>query len=72
MTEEKLAELMQRTDANQGKRFGLYGTMQRIRLYYQHEERDLVEIQSEVGEGTVITVWIPKEKGEEDAESISD
>ena len=63
--EDKLKELMSRNEENQGKRFGLYGTMQRISLYYHQEDRKLFDIRSEVGEGTVITIWIPKEKGEE-------
>lgn len=65
MTPEKLEELLSRTDENQSKRFGMYGTMQRIQLYYHQESRKLFDIKSEIGEGTVVTVWIPKEKGEE-------
>ena len=65
MPEEKIQELLQNSEKNQGKRFGLYGTMQRIGLYYHQENKKLFDIQSELGEGTVITVWIPKEMGEE-------
>lgn len=64
MPQEKVEELLSRTEENQGKRFGMYGTMQRIRLYYHQENRKLFDIRSEIGEGTVVTIWIPKEKGE--------
>lgn len=67
MKEEQLEQLMNRSDENVGKRFGLYGTMQRIQLYYHQEKKKLFEIKSELGEGTVITVWIPKEKDVENA-----
>ena len=72
MDQEKLDQVLNRTEDNQGKRFGLFGTIQRIHLYYQEEQKKLVEIQSEKGKGTVITVRIPKEKGEENAQRISD
>lgn len=58
--EEKLKNILSRSEDTPEKRFGLYGTIQRIQLYYQQE--GLVEIDSEVGRGTVITVKIPKEK----------
>lgn len=63
MEKEKLDKILYRTEDSPEKRFGLFGTMQRIQLYYQQE--DLVQIDSEVGKGTVITVRIPKEKDEE-------
>ncbi len=65
MEKEKLDFVLNRSEENQGKRFGLFGTIQRLRLYYQDEEEKLVEIWSEKGKGTVITIRIPKEKGEE-------
>lgn len=68
MTPEKLAEVTRRTEEKQHDRFGLFGTIQRINLYYQQEEKSLVDIQSETGRGTVITVLIPKEMGEQNAE----
>lgn len=63
MEKEKLDCLLYRTEDSPEKRFGLFGTIQRIQLYYQQE--NLVQIDSEVGKGTVITVRIPKEKNEE-------
>lgn len=63
MEKEKLDKILYRTEDSPEKRFGLFGTIQRIQLYYQQE--DLVQIDSEVGKGTVITVRIPKEKDEE-------
>ena len=63
MEKEKLDRILYRTEDSPEKRFGLFGTIQRIQLYYQQE--NLVQIDSEVGKGTVITVRIPKEKNEE-------
>lgn len=63
MEKEKLDRILYRTEDSPEKRFGLFGTIQRIQLYYQQE--NLVQIDSEVGRGTVITVRIPKEKDEE-------
>lgn len=63
MEKEKLDKILYRTEDSPEKRFGLFGTIQRIQLYYQQD--DLVQIDSEVGKGTVITVRIPKEKDEE-------
>lgn len=63
MDKEKLDKILYRKEDSPEKRFGLFGTIQRIRLYYQQE--DLVQIESEVGKGTVITVKIPKAKDEE-------
>lgn len=64
---ERLEQILGKGEENQGKRFGLRGTLKRVQLYYQRD--DLVDIRSEVGKGTVITVRIPKEKGEINAES---
>ena len=63
MEKEKLDRILYCTEDSPEKRFGLFGTIQRIQLYYQQE--NLVQIDSEVGRGTVITVRIPKEKDEE-------
>lgn len=57
MCEEKLLQIMSDKDAS--KRFGLHGTVQRIKLYYDNQ--DLVKIESGIGEGTVITIFLPKE-----------
>lgn len=57
MSEEKLKQIM--NDKDTAKRFGLYGTIQRIQLYYDY--KDLVKIDSAIGEGTVITIQLPKE-----------
>lgn len=57
MTEEKLAQIVNEKDAS--KRFGLHGTVQRIKLYYDNQE--LVKIDSKIGEGTIITLLLPKE-----------
>lgn len=63
MDSEKLDKILYRQEDSPEKRFGLFGTIQRIQLYYQ--QADLVHIESQVGKGTVITVKIPKETGEE-------
>ncbi|MDO4275784.1 MAG: sensor histidine kinase [Eubacteriales bacterium] len=65
MEPEKLNEILNKTSENPGRRFGLFGTIQRVSLYYQHENQELVNIKSQAGKGTVITVRIPKKEGEE-------
>lgn len=60
---EKLDQILHSPGDNQGRRFGLYGTIQRIQLFY--EEKDLVQIESDSRQGTVIRVRIPKKGGEE-------
>lgn len=71
MTEERLQQVMDDDPDNASRRFGLYGTLSRIRLYYQDVSngKQLIDIQSELGEGTTITVWIPKDGGEDHVES---
>lgn len=68
MKKEQLNELLNHAYNHQGKRFGLPGTIQRINLYYNHKENNLVDIESEYGKGTRITIWIPKKGADEDAE----
>lgn len=65
MGPERLEEVLNKTSEDPSRRFGLFGTMQRINLYYQQEKEELVHIKSEIGKGTVITVRIPKEEGGE-------
>ena len=38
--------------------FGLWGTMERLRIFYDRE--DGLKLQSEVGKGTTIIITIPK------------
>lgn len=63
MSEEKLHQILNTQDADIPRRFGLHGTVQRILLYYNRQ--DLVQIKSEIGEGTTITIMLPKEIGGE-------
>lgn len=70
MSKEMIDKLLVNTYDYQGKRFGLPGTIQRINLYYGYLNRNLVDIKSEYGKGTIITIWIPKEGGIEYAEHI--
>ncbi len=58
MSPERLRQILGSPEDNQGKRFGLYGTIQRIQLFY--EDENLVHIESQLNKGTIITVRIPK------------
>lgn len=70
METEQLEQLWSPVKEQQGKRFGLPGTIQRINLYYNDAKKKLVDIESTYGEGMKITIWIPKKGGGEDAECI--
>lgn len=62
MPAEKAQEILHAGIANQESRFGLPGTIQRIRLYYRDDvKKKLVDIESDEGMGTLITIHIPKE-----------
>lgn len=60
MEPEQLERILNKASDDPGKRFGLFGTLRRISLYYQQEDRKQVDIRSEKGKGTMITVWIPR------------
>ncbi|MBB6022445.1 sensor histidine kinase YesM [Paenibacillus sp. JGP012] len=49
------------SDANVNASFGLWGTMERLRIYYDRE--DVMKLESEPGKGTTITITIPKGEG---------
>lgn len=59
MTPRRLNEVVQGAETEDGKSFGVFGTIERIHLYYERE--DLVEIKSRAGIGTTISVRIPKD-----------
>ncbi|WP_426333865.1 cache domain-containing sensor histidine kinase [Paenibacillus silvae] len=50
-----------KSDANVNASFGLWGTMERLRIYYDRE--DVMRLESELGKGTTITITIPKGEG---------
>ncbi|WP_229730031.1 cache domain-containing sensor histidine kinase [Paenibacillus silvae] len=50
-----------KSDANVNASFGLWGTMERLRIYYDRE--DVMKLESEPGKGTTITITIPKGEG---------
>ncbi|WP_427181107.1 cache domain-containing sensor histidine kinase [Paenibacillus sp. TC-CSREp1] len=50
-----------KSDANVNASFGLWGTMERLRIYYDRE--DVMKLESESGKGTTITITIPKGEG---------
>ena len=62
MPPERLAEVLCSTDANRVKRFGLFGTMERLKLYYGETNLDVISIHSEYGKGTIIQMRIPKQR----------
>ena len=57
MSEEKLEAVLSRNAPS--KSFGIWGTVQRLRLYYGEE--DIVSIESRRGEGTRVLISIPAE-----------
>ena len=65
---DQIEQMLHPIQEQRGRRFGLPGTIQRINLYYNCQEKNLVEIESTYGSGT--TIWIPKEGEKEDAERI--
>lgn len=67
---DQIEQMLHPIQEQRGRRFGLPGTIQRINLYYNCQEKNLVEIESTYGSGTTITIWIPKEGEKEDAERI--
>lgn len=70
METDQLKQLWNPVKEQRGKRFGLPGTIQRINLYYNDTEKNLVDIDSSYGKGMKITIWIPKKGDDEDAERI--
>ncbi|MDM5280460.1 sensor histidine kinase [Paenibacillus silvae] len=50
-----------KSDVNVNASFGLWGTMERLRIYYDRE--DVMRLESEPGKGTTITITIPKGEG---------
>lgn len=57
MTQEKIDQIMSGQVTNEEKSFGVYGTVERIALHYGQE--NLVQIDSQEGEFTTITIRIP-------------
>jgi two-component system sensor histidine kinase YesM len=62
MTKEELERItVQKIDRNTAS-FGLRGTIERLQLYYEHD--DIYAIESEKNKGTKITLFIPVEEKE--------
>jgi two-component system, sensor histidine kinase YesM len=62
MSEDKIEAILKQERSGQVKSFGLWGTMERIRIFYGRN--DCFKIESTPGKGTKITLTIPK--GEND------
>lgn len=58
MTRERLDEVIEGRESQAGKSFGVYGTIERIHLFYDRD--DLVTIESVKGKGTKVMIRIPK------------
>lgn len=56
MLEEEIMQILERKD--QLKSFGLWGTMERLRIFYGN--KNCIKIESELGKGMTITIIIPK------------
>ncbi|ANS75318.1 histidine kinase [Paenibacillus yonginensis] len=57
MSGEEIEEILNTERKGQNKSFGLWGTMERLRIFY--EDKDCVQIESEPLKGTRITLIIP-------------
>lgn len=65
MSAEQIANVLKRSKSDDAKSlsgFGLRGTIERLRYYYDYD--NLVQIRSEPGEYTEIEIYIPKNDGE--------
>nr|WP_255807252.1 sensor histidine kinase [Cohnella mopanensis] len=56
MSEDQLAQILQTERKGQIKSFGLWGTMERLRIFYG--DRSNIRIESDPGKGTTITFFI--------------
>lgn len=57
MSQEDIAQILSTERSGQGKSFGLWGTMERLRIFCG--DKDCIRIESEPGKGTIITIVIP-------------
>lgn len=57
MSPEEIAQILHTERQGQIKSFGLWGTMERLRIFY--EDKDVFHMESEPGKGTTITLIIP-------------
>ncbi|WP_247681795.1 sensor histidine kinase [Paenibacillus sp. Marseille-P2973] len=57
MSEEEITQILYTERKGEIKSFGLWGTMERLRIFYG--DKDCVTIESEPGKGTIITLIIP-------------
>ncbi len=60
MTKEHLESLLGLPEPGKENSFGLWGTLERVRMFYGYEE--CYEIRSNPGEGTIITLYLPRER----------
>lgn len=61
MSREEIGRILNQEKSSRSKSFGLWGTMERIRIFYGSQ--DCVQLESEPGKGTRITIIIPKGEG---------
>ncbi|MBW4840437.1 MAG: sensor histidine kinase, partial [Paenibacillaceae bacterium] len=57
MSQEEIEQILFTERQGQIKSFGLWGTMERLRIFY--EDKDVFHIESESGAGTTITLILP-------------
>ena len=58
MSREEIDRIFSQEKNNRSDSFGLWGTMERIRIFYGRD--DCFRLESEPGKGTKITLTIPK------------
>ena len=59
MDDETLSKIMKKSSQS----FGIHGTVERLRIFYLRE--DIMDIQSEPGKGTTVTLTVPAILGDD-------
>ena len=67
MKDEEITAILGRTESPERKSIGLRGTIERLQIFYGVSDPcALLNIQSRRGEGTTVTITIPRERREDE------